>query len=1015
MFASEGALVGEFSVSSSLKVHFSQGNLQYQASTKTWKFATKQNSRVGVSNNTSVSSSYTGWIDLFSWGSSGYKLKPYEYVGAISSWTPWFVDGDRTKNISGTNYDWGKYNKISNGGNVAGRWRTLTAAEWKYLLSTRTNAAQKKSLGKVNGVKGLILLPDNWTKPGSCSFTANQSSWTANVYTNEQWALMEAAGAVFLPACGHRYCDSNDENKIKVSGDSGYNTSYGEYWSSTHSEPSGSSGQPTADMVYVNTTDLASINKYQKYRYQGRSVRLVQNSSVYDANTYTITTSAANGIVTGGGKYDMNAQATLTATPEDGYIFSHWSDGNTDNPRTITVMGNATYTAVFNPIQTGCVLASGTCGASGNNVIWELNCDSVLTIRGTGQMYTDNPHYTGNIGPWEQDKRIKHVIVTSGVTSLGGDFAFSNCSNLKSVTLPDGVTSISSKAFQYTGLQSINLPNSITSIAPYAFQYSGLKSVIIPTGLTTIGSAVFMNCTSLASITIPENVTRIENSAFYWCRSLKSIYITKNVTNIESSAFDYCTSLGSVTCEALTPPTLGSGVFSDIDSLSKIPLYVHPSSVDLYKAADQWKEFYVLPLPCYAITWLNYDGTVLKIDSVLGGKVPSYSGATPAKPDEGNYTYTFAGWDAEIVLVDGDATYTAEFDQHRKPIEGALAGRFTLPSGKDIYFSKGNLQYQASTGTWRFAEHQYDVIGSANSNISSTYAGWIDLFGWGTSGWNSGATAYQPYSTSITNSDYYPGNSSAYSLTGDYAYADWGVNNAIANGHNDTGLWRVLTKDEWAYIFAERENATSKRSRGTVNNIAGYILLPDSWILPDGLTFTPNGENYEANVYTDEQWALMETNGAIFFPCTGYRKGTTVSVVATVGEYWLSTAYDADKAYRVLYKASLDPTTESMEVRSYGFGVRLIQDITTYTISIEATNGEVREAGLYEKNSIVNLTAVPNECYVFSRWSDGNTDNPRTITVTGDATYTAEFTKINYTIKGQNASSVGGSVQVVNP
>jgi hypothetical protein len=61
------------------------------------------------------------------------------------------------------------------------------------------------------------------------------------------------------------------------------------------------------------------------------------------------------------------------------------------------------------------------------------------------------------------------------------------------------------------------------------------------------------------------------------------------------------------------------------------------------------------------------------------------------------------------------------------------------------------------------------------------------------------------------------------------------------------------------------------------------------------------------------------------------------------------------------------------------------------------------------------LIATPDDCYQFAQWSDGNTDNPRTITVTGDASYTAEFTKLNYTVKGQNASSVGGSVQVVNP
>lgn len=64
--------------------------------------------------------------------------------------------------------------------------------------------------------------------------------------------------------------------------------------------------------------------------------------------------------------------------------------------------------------------------------------------------------------------------------------------------------------------------------------------------------------------------------------------------------------------------------------------------------------------------------------------------------------------------------------------EGALKGEFSVSATKKVHFSQGNLQYQASTKTWRFAEHQYDYIGSANSQISSSYTGWIDLFGYGT-------------------------------------------------------------------------------------------------------------------------------------------------------------------------------------------------------------------------------------------------------------------------------------------
>ena len=92
---------------------------------------------------------------------------------------------------------------------------------------------------------------------------------------------------------------------------------------------------------------------------------------------------------------------------------------------------------------------------------------------------------------------------------------------------------------------------------------------------------------------------------------------------------------------------------------------------------------------------------------------------------------------------------------------GGLPGRFTISeNGDKACFSKGNLQYKASTNEWKFAEHQYDFIGEGNNNISSTYNGWIDLFGWGTSGNNHGAVCYQPWSTQYTNQFY-------------WAYGEW--------------------------------------------------------------------------------------------------------------------------------------------------------------------------------------------------------------------------------------------------
>lgn len=268
-----------------------------------------------------------------------------------------------------------------------------------------------------------------------------------------------------------------------------------------------------------------------------------------------------------------------------------------------------------------------------------------------------------------------------------------------------------------------------------------------------------------------------------------------------------------------------------------------------------------------------------------GTKLMASSGGT------GSFTCTMTGlvegtlYYVCAYAINGQGTgYGSEMSFLYNP--GVINGAFSVSSSKKVYFSRGNLQYRASDGRWCFAEHQYDYIGSANSNISSTYSDYIDLFGWGTSGWNSGNTYYRPYDSNNSNGSLYgPGDN--YDLTGNYANADWGVYNAIYNGGNQAGQWRTLTNDEWVYVFRLRSDAYSKRGQGKVNGVCGMILLPDNWTLPSGLSFTP-GESDWSNVYTAAQWLQMEANGAVFLPAAGYRSGTTVNNVGTNGWYWSS-------------------------------------------------------------------------------------------------------------------------------
>lgn len=247
---------------------------------------------------------------------------------------------------------------------------------------------------------------------------------------------------------------------------------------------------------------------------------------------------------------------------------------------------------------------------------------------------------------------------------------------------------------------------------------------------------------------------------------------------------------------------------------------------------------------------------------------------------------------------------------------GKLPGKFSVSATKQVSFAMGNLQYQASTKTWRFAKNQYDVIGPKNENISITYSGWIDLFGWGTSGYDSKF----PYMTSTDYSEYGDGENNIAGT--DY---DWGVYNAISNGGNKAGMWRTLTRSEWKYLFNTRTNAENLRGQATVNGQTGYILLPDGWSTPSGMTFTADPCNFTTNSYTASEWSKMEASGAVFLPCAGFRYGTTVNDVGTNGLYWSSTYYSSVFAYYFyFYSSSVGPS--DYYYRYYGHSVRLVQE-----------------------------------------------------------------------------------------
>ena len=183
---------------------------------------------------------------------------------------------------------------------------------------------------------------------------------------------------------------------------------------------------------------------------------------------------------------------------------------------------------------------------------------------------------------------LTSVTIPNSVTSIG-QFVFLGCSGLTSVTIPNSVTSIEDGAFSgCSGLTSVTIPNSVTSIGQYAFSDCyRLTSVTIPNSVTSIGKSAFYRCINMTSVTIPNSVTSIGNQAFNGCRGLTSVTIPNSVTTIGALAFYKCSGLTSVISEIENPFVFGSSAFSDI--ASTCTLTVPAGTRDAYIAAG-WTE-----------------------------------------------------------------------------------------------------------------------------------------------------------------------------------------------------------------------------------------------------------------------------------------------------------------------------------------------------------------------------------------------------------------------------------------
>ncbi|MDR0828935.1 MAG: leucine-rich repeat protein [Prevotellaceae bacterium] len=316
-------------------------------------------------------------------------------------------------------------------------------------------------------------------------------------------------------------------------------------------------------------------------------------------------------------------------------------------------------------------------------------------------------------------------VVISGDETFIDSYAFYNCSTLTSVVISENLSSIGSDAFLstpwldnqpdgviyigkvlygyngempantaidildgtvnicpyvlsgFTGLVSINIPASLYDFRYYDFgscpnlsamnvdidnpDYSSIEGVLYTKNQERL---IFCPRGKLGTLTIPENVIVIGNGAFQHCSNLSHVVISENVTFIEDGAFMFCSNLSSITNRSIIPQTMSNNIFWSIDDIETDTLYVLNYSLDLYRAADIWKDFgTILPLEGYYAVIFNINGEIAITQTVVDGN----KATEPEMPQKDGYI--FKGWyNGEILwdfnnAVNNDITLTAHFEE----------------------------------------------------------------------------------------------------------------------------------------------------------------------------------------------------------------------------------------------------------------------------------------------------------------------------------------------------------------